>query len=263
MNLSTLFGTRPATPAANQGQAAPPQNAQNPGPENRQNPAPQNPAPAPAADMTKAPEQGNANSNNADGKQNSSPLDKFNGLWETPTAAKSATSEFLNVDPAKMMEAVKKVDFSKAISQENLAKIAAGGQDATQAFAESMNMVAQTVMAQSLSATTKIMEQALIKQKEEFTSSLPDSIRKHTANESLRSENPLFSNPAVQPLLKGVQEQIAVKFPNATSAEINAMSKEYLQSALGTLFPQQSASDSTASNGMTKKTETDWSSFLS
>ena len=186
---------------------------------------------------------------------------QFDKLWENaPTDPNApASGIFGNVDPKKFMEAAGKIDFGKVITPEQLQSISAGGEGAMAAFAAAMNSVAQGVYAQSAFATTKIVEQALSKSKESFLSELPTHIKKQTVTDSLRAENPIFSNPAVQPIISALEAQMTVKYPNATAPEITNMAKQYVE-ALGSSFaPKPKADPGSPKN---KKGETDWSSFL-
>jgi hypothetical protein len=190
---------------------------------------------------------------------NATPLDAFSELWKNDpnAAAPGNTSVFGEVDPKKFMEAAGKVDFSKAIRPETLTAIQAGGEEGMKAFAAAMNSVAQNVYAQASFASTKITEQAMAKAREAFIAEIPQHIRSSTASESLRAENPIFSHPAAAPILGAVQNQLAVKFPQATAAELTAMAKTYLeQFATGISPPKVPAADPRKAN------ETDWSNFL-
>lgn len=189
------------------------------------------------------------------------PLDTFKDIWQTPTNPDPNENQpiFANVDPQKLMESARKVDFAKAITPENLQKIQAGGQDAVAALAESMNSVAQTVFAQSALATTKIVEQALTKQQEQFDARLPTMVKKFSANENLLTNNPLLSNPAIQPLVGALQEQLIRKNPNASAADIQQQVNDYF-AALGNTF----APKPTPAPGTNKaKDSEDWEKFLS
>lgn len=187
---------------------------------------------------------------------------QFDKLWENAPVdpnAPPATGIFGNVDPKKFMEAAGKIDFSKVVTPEQLTAISTGGEGAVAAFAAAMNSVAQGVYAQSAFATTKIVEQALNKSKELFLSELPTHIKKQTVTDSLRAENPIFSNPAVQPIISALEAQMTVKYPNATAPEITQMAKQYVE-ALGSSFAPKSKAD--AGSPKNKKGETDWSTFL-
>lgn len=191
------------------------------------------------------------------------PLDDFSKLWETdPNAAVAPTTVFGDVDPKKFMEAAGKVDFSRAIKPEMLQAIQAGGEDGMKAFAAAMNSVAQNVYAQASFASTKITEQALAKARESFTAEIPNLVKSQQAAEALRAENPIFSHPAASPILSAIQQQLVVKYPNATAAELSTMAKTYLENfATGINAPATAAA---AKADAAKKTanETDWSTFL-
>lgn len=199
-----------------------------------------------------------------------SPLKQFEGLWEpnkdasgNPIQTPAPQSPVTPLDPAKLQEAVKGLDFTKVVSPDVMQKISAGGQEATGAFASAMNSVAQAVFSQSAIATNKIVENALEKQAEQFSKRLPELVRQHAVTENLRQENPIFANPAVGPIIEGLKSQLATKFPNATSAELTAQAKSYLE-AIGTSFAPAVKGDSGSSAGTKKKAaeSMDWAAFL-
>ena len=162
----------------------------------------------------------------------SSPLDQFKSLWEpnaTPQVDGTLPANmFANADPAKMLEAARKVDFSKSIPPEVLAKITAGGPDAAAAFASALNDVSQRAYAQSSFASTKIVEAALAKFQEGLDSRLPSQIKKHQVSDTIRESNPALMHPAAAPILEAMQSQLTVKYPNATVNEIKDMAAQYL-----------------------------------
>lgn len=191
-----------------------------------------------------------------------SPFDGFKDLWSTPTTpADSNAPMFSGVDPQKLMESAGKVDFAKAVTPEQMQAIAAGGEGAVQAFAASMNKIAQTVYAQSAFATTKIVDQAMTRQQENFAKQLPSMVRKFSVNENLQTENPLLSNPAITPLVSALSEQLVRKNPNATSAEIQQQVNDYF-SQLGTAFAPKPP-ETPASRAAQKAAKSEnWDDFL-
>jgi hypothetical protein len=161
-----------------------------------------------------------------------SPLDQFKSLWE-PTATPQVdgtlpANMFSGTDPAKMLEAARKVDFSKSIPPEVLSKITAGGPEAATAFAQALNDVSQRAYAQSSFASTKIVEAALAKFQEGIDARLPGQIKKHAVSDSIRESNPALMHPAAAPIMEAMQSQLAVKYPNATVSEIRDMASQYL-----------------------------------
>lgn len=189
-----------------------------------------------------------------------SPLDQFKDIWQ-PNANPNAPEPLINVDPKSLAEAAKKTDFSKMIQPEQLQAIAQGGEAGVAAFAAAMNQVAQGVYAQSAFATTKIVEQAVNKAREQFQNDIPAHVKRLNVSESLRSENPALSHPAAAPVLGALEQTLTQKHPNASSAEITQMAKQYLTS-LGEAFtaPQTAANAATAAANAPK--DTDWSSYL-
>lgn len=188
------------------------------------------------------------------------PLDAFTNLWETdPNAATPGSdSIFANLDPAKIFEAAKGANFASTISRENLQAISQGGEGAIQAFQDAMNSATQAVFAQSTLATTKIVEQALAKQAAKFDAELPNLVRKHSASDSLHTENPALSNPAAQPIISAIQAQLAIKHPNATATQLKTMAKDYLENFAKVVVPTKEPADD-------KKSENvgiDWTNFL-
>jgi len=202
--VSRIFGT------TSQYDGAPQQNAPQ-----QQTPA----APAPAATPATPTEP-------------ASPLDQFKTLWEpvnTPGVDNTLPANmFAGADPAKMLEAARKVNFAAQVPADVLAKITAGGPDAAAAFAQAINDVAQRSYAQSSFASTKIVEAALAKFQEGLDSRLPSQVKRFQVSESLRESNPALTHPAAAPIMEALQSQLTVKYPNASVNEIRDMASQYL-----------------------------------
>jgi hypothetical protein len=254
MNIMDLF-RGPAVPQNPNPGVAP----VNPAPTG--NSAPNTPTPGTVANPGTAPNgvvpvEG---SGNPDNKANPSPFDGFEKLWETPAnTTPNDTSPFATLDPAKVMESARKVDFSKAVTPEILAKIQAGGAEGVQAMMTAMTAVAQQGYGQSALATTKIVEQALKHQKTQFEAQLPSLVKKLSVSDNLRTENPLLSNPAIAPMVDALQGALLLKNPNATPTEIQGQVNDFL-GAMGKAFgpkPVETAASKAAKN------ETDWDKFL-
>lgn len=187
-----------------------------------------------------------------------SPMDTFKDLWQpTETAGTDGTlpaNMFAGADPAKMLEAARKVDFSKSIPPEVLSKITAGGPDAAAAFAQALNEVSQRAYAQSSFASTKIVEAALAKFQEGVESRLPGQIKKHSVSESIRESNPALQHPAAAPIMEALQGQLSAKFPNASVNELRDMASQYLTAFTSAASPKPAAAAVPASE--------DWGKFF-
>lgn len=189
-----------------------------------------------------------------------SQLDQFKDLWNTdPNAPKPAdTSIFAKVTPESMQTSAKKNDFMKTVTPEQMAAINAGGEGATAAMLSVMQGMAQKGFGDSAFTATKLIEQALAKQQENFMAALPGIIKSQTVTENLRTSNPIFSHPAAAPVLDVFKQQLLVKHPNASAAEIQTMANSFLESfANAANPPKQTAAQKAASAN-----EVDWDSFL-
>ena len=186
-----------------------------------------------------------------------SPLEKYKDLWQPSETAPGSGEQSQEIDPQKLMEAAGKVDFSKIADQASLEKIAGGGQEAVGALVQLLNKTAQQVYGQSTVTTAKIVEMAVGKAREDFTSQIPELLRKQGSRNKIFEDNPAFSNPAIAPLIEAQVSQLANKYPKATPAELNSMAKEYLVGMATLLNPPKAA----ASSGTGEKGE-DWSSYI-
>lgn len=158
-----------------------------------------------------------------------SPLAEFSKMWE-PVVTKEGDVPTgpVPLDPVKLQEVVSKADFTTSLTPENLAAIEAGGEGAQKAFTESLNVVAQQVLLQSTLAANKMTEQAVKTAVDAQAATIPDLIRAQTLNNTLQKDNPIFSNPAVKPVIEAAQTQLAAKYPDATPAELAKMTTDYV-----------------------------------
>ena len=244
MNWFTNIFTPPAAAPA---PAAPTNNP-------AQNPAP----PAPASSAGTAPNGVIPADGQKPGDQ--SPADKFNTLWDPiKTEEPKPGEQSQGLTPEKMLEAAAKVDFRKVLDPQSLAKIQAGGEEATAALADLLNKTAQQVYGQSIVVSQKLVERAVEEAKGEFASRIPSFVKNQTAQEALISANPAFKNPAVAPVVASVQAQLQQKYPNATAQEIAQLAQDYFKQAAQAFAgqPTTPASDNKSTAG-----DFDWDSWI-
>lgn len=166
------------------------------------------------------------------------PLSKYEKLWE-PTPIESDTSTPITAQ--SIMEAARKVDFSKGLNPEDLMKIQSGGPEAVQALSAILNQTAQQAYGQSAYASQKLIEQAVAQAREQFTAQIPQLVNQQTSRELINKETKAFENPAVAPLVQMIHTNLLQKYPNASSAEIATMAKEMMQGAANVFSPQAPA----------------------
>jgi hypothetical protein len=187
-----------------------------------------------------------------------SPLSKYNTLWDNTGVVDNTPAPFeFNADPAKLMDAAKSVDFTKAITPDLQKRINAGGADAQVAMMEAMNTVSQMTYAQSSLAASKIAEAAQRAAEDRFKAMIPDLLRNHSVQDNIRTTNPFVNDPAMKPLISGLQEQFARKYPQATATEISTHVSEYLDAAADRITGNRPKPVDKAA-----RPEQDWSTFL-
>lgn len=184
------------------------------------------------------------------------PLAEYANLWETPTvttpdlgiqAPPELTHEMLN-------KAMATVDFSTAITPEMSQAIMQGGEQAAAAFAQAMGAVAKRVMVESTLVSNRLTKQAVDYAVKSTSATLPTTLRTQAATNHLYESNPLFSNPAVKPIVEATQQQLLQKFPNATNAEIVSMTHDYLKTVGAAFNP--------APAPIANVNEPDWMAFM-
>lgn len=188
-----------------------------------------------------------------------SPMEGMKDLWHTdPNAKKPEPNPLFAIDPAKLADAVKKQDFSKAIPPELMTRINAGGEDAQKALVEAMNSMVQANMSQGTVLTTKIVEQALARQKDDFMAAIPEIIKNQGTREAMRGSNPILQNPATAPIMEAVLAQIQQKYPTESAAEHQKLADQWVTGFAE--IAQAPAKD--AANKKSQANDTDWGAFL-
>ena len=187
-----------------------------------------------------------------------SPLAEWSKLWDTKPNEGDANAAPEQIDPAKLQEVINKADFSTQITPEIQAKIAAGGEEALAATLQAMNSVGQSVMMQSTLAANKMIEGAVAKAIEAQSSNLPEMLRQQNLTNSLKDANPVFSNPAVKPVIDAVATQLRGQFPQASTTELTAMAEKFALTMGEALSP--GAVTTTGADGV--PADQDFSNFL-
>lgn len=186
-------------------------------------------------------------------------LEPFKEIWDNdpnnPNNANNSAAP-AELDPKEVQQVISKMDFSSVVPPETLQRIIAGGEEAAPALMQAFNSIAQNVLLRSTLVNNKLasnsIEAAITRQNE----SLPELLRSQSIQTYARDTNPLFSNPAVQPVIAATQETLSRKYPNATPAEITKMTEDYIK-AMGEAFnPAATTTSDSAEQDM------DWQKFL-
>ena len=188
-----------------------------------------------------------------------SPETMFADLWDTSGTNTSGSGQPLfNVSHEKLLETARMQNFKQNVSPEQMQAIAAGGPEAVNAMMDMINSVTQAGYAQSVMATTKLIEGALEKKNFAQNDSLDIRFRDMQVKNGLREVNPAFSNPMYAPLLDAARNQFQVKYPNASAPELQTMAMQYIESmAAAVNQPKAQATSKKQTAG-----DQDWSRFM-
>lgn len=207
------------------------------------------------------------NNNQPPQDQNKSPLADFAKLWENEPVKDgehprpdlndpNSIVPNLQIDPKRLSDAAKRIDFSRVIDPELSKKALAGD---TAAFAQVINSVAQASFANMSMVSSRIVENALRQFAPKLLNeSLPHSIRKFSIGDSLSASNKIFNDPAVAPMLEMLKSQLQNKYPQASTKEISDMANKFMQGLVKAVggSDNNNANDGTGRRQETK--ETDW-----
>lgn len=188
-----------------------------------------------------------------------SQLEQFKTLWEPVVTdpANNKPAGISSLNPEDVQKVIAKVDFASALDPANLAAIAAGGESAQKAFVDSLNSVAKQVLLHSTLVGNKLTERAVQEALAAQESKLPAMMRSQSVAQHIKDINPLFSNPAVKPVVDATRTQLEQRYPNATPNEIALMLNNYLTAMSESLAPKK---ESKAGQGTD---DLDWEALLS
>lgn len=189
------------------------------------------------------------------------PLDKYKELWEDKPADPNAPpvdhSIFGKVNSQELLDVASKMDFTKLITPELLAKAKEGGEEGVKALLAAMNSVGQFTYAQNANATTLLIEQAIAKHTEKLTAQLPAALRQHATDDLIKGD-PVLGHAASKPIIDGIVQKLAVSHPNDTPAQLKERAEEYLLAFSQQVLSKQSGE----SDSKVSRDEVDWEAWF-
>ena len=188
-------------------------------------------------------------------KKDDSPLAAHTSLWDSiPKPATDPSAAYTPLDAATLQTAMSKADLAANIPPEIMAAIIQGGDGAGAAFTQAMNQVAQQSMVQSTLINEKLTAQAVERAIKAMEAKLPEMMRSQASSAHVADSNPLFSNPAIKPVIDATRQQLQNKFPADTPAQITEKLNNYVK-AMGEAFNPKAPDPSEAM-------AQDWNKFL-
>lgn len=189
-----------------------------------------------------------------------SPVDKFKDLWNTPNHSADQNPVF-TLQPEQLNQVASKLNFSQGISQETLAKVAAGGDEAVKALGEVINIMGQNIFKNSAQFTSHITEAGYGAAQQQINKGLPNLVKQQLSTSQLFESNPALRDPAIQPVVRALHSQLTQQHPEASPAEINGMLSDYMTRMNGAFSKTGEQGNKGQSNQ--GQDNFDFSSFLS
>ena len=118
-----------------------------------------------------------------------------------------------------------------------------------------MNAVAQQTMTHSIMVNEKLTQQAIAKAVAANEATLPTRLRNQAASDHLKTSNPLFDNPAIKPVVEATHQQLLLKYPTETNAQITERVNSFMLAMSDQFAPKAAVND----NGVG---DTDWEEFM-
>lgn len=187
-----------------------------------------------------------------------SPNAQFQELWTIGNQQPNQQPNF-QINPEQLQKTAGQLNFAKSVNPEDLAKVAAGGEEAVNAMVNILNTVGREVFSVNAHFASNMTEAGYQNAQKAISTGLPTLVNKQLSQNELFASNAKLRDPALQPLVRAIQSQITEKYPNATPSEVNSMVNDYFtKTVAGAFAPAQSQqADQNSQNS-----NYDFSSFL-
>lgn len=193
-----------------------------------------------------------------------SPLANYSDLWKAPENGTGlpSTVPTITVDPAKLDSISKNVDFTKAVDKTLVAKAVSGD---AEALMQVLSQAAQAGFAQAAGTSAQMIQKAMSLQDERLQQQyIPEVLRRTEISRQMRTDNNLYSDPAIAPMLNMVETQFAAKYPQASPQEIRQSAMNYLQQTASAVVKQSGKQviDTPQASPASKQRDVDWEGFF-
>jgi hypothetical protein len=200
--------------------------------------------------------------NPTEGKGPDSPLDAFTDLFtidpKKPVPKDPLAEPLLKLDPKTLGEAVAKMDFTKNLPPDLVAKALQGDANA---FAQALNGATRASFMQITQMVTGLIEGAVRTNNGRYDSALESRFRTFQLNSST-STNKALEHPAAKPVVAALKSSIAQMHPELSAADVQKRAEDYFlgMSKAITSVGEEGAGGTAGNRG--EPAEQDWSKYL-
>lgn len=193
-------------------------------------------------------QQNNSRGENKGAAKETSPLDSFADFWDTGTPDTSSgntstgTQQNTQQQPSNQQQQIqnrdsspdfakiaKNIDFSRVLNRDQVTKALGGDADS---FMAVINSAVQAATAASMRAAHQMNAKSGKDMQASILASLPSEFKKMSLLDT-KSPNAALNHPAMRPIVDSVRMQMAVKYPDATTEELQEKAEAYVTTAFG------------------------------
>lgn len=214
-------------------------------------PAGSNPPPAAKADLSANPP-----AVGPDGKMpgtdpnNQNPLDVYSKMFDTANNGSDLQAPSFKIDPKVLSDVSSKMDFTRGVNQETLAKATSGD---TAALLDIIKTVGQNSYRAALEHNTALTDSYLTNRGDFDKKSLERGVKSQLTASELSSA-PNYNHPVVKAELNRIANQFAAANPDASPQEVAKAAQKYIADLQNALNPTAKTESS--------EEEMDWSKYL-
>lgn len=197
---------------------------------------------------------GNSGNNNNGMRDDSLITPNKDGIQDDPNKPKGGNSDGINLDkiwdpkvgadgkplevkgPKRYLPEVTdqqldthlgKLDFTSNIKPEHFAAIVQGGEGAAVALKEIINHVGRAAVKSNYKSSATMFEKGIGSARDDFSSSVPETVKSELSLNNLAKDNPLMKNPRYATMVRAIRAQIQEANPGANPDDIQTATRQY------------------------------------
>ena len=170
--------------------------------------------------------------NNPDGGSKKNPLDAFKNLWSNDPNKSDGKPPAFNLDPTKLSELTKSLDFSSHVTPELAQKLQSGD---VNTLKEALNTLGQSVYGTVFQHMPQLTESYVGARLEHDRKGLGHSVKSTLTKQSLSKL--AADNPVLQKQLEMIGEELLKNHPDADPDWIAGQAQEYFVSIAKSVSP--------------------------
>ena len=181
---------------------------------------------------------------------NQNPLDVYSKMFDNANNGSDLQAPSFKIDPKVLSDVSSKMDFTRGVNQETLAKATSGD---TAALLDIIKTVGQNSYRAALEHNTALTDSYLTNRGDFDKKSLERGVKSQLTASELSSA-PNYNHPVVKAELNRIASQFAAANPDASPQEVAKAAQKYIADLQNALNPTAKTESS--------EEEMDWSKYL-